>query len=54
MKDITKMTNEEKAVVLAKREYMRRWREANPTKQKEYNKRFFTKKAAEILNPTAQ
>ncbi len=54
MKDISKLTDEEKAVVLAKREYMRRWRENNPNKQLEYSNRFFSKKAAEIINSTAQ
>ena len=45
MKDISKLTPSERAVVLAKREYMRRWRESNPTKQQEYNNRFFHKKS---------
>lgn len=54
MKDLSKMTDEEKAVVLAKREYMRKWRKSNPTKQQEYNNRFFSKKATETVNPAAQ
>lgn len=54
MKDISKLTDEEKAVVLAKREYMRNWRKSNPDKQREYSDRFFSKKAAEIINSTAQ
>lgn len=45
MKDISKLTPEEQAVVLAKREYMRKWRAANPDKQKEYNDRFYSKQA---------
>lgn len=43
MKDMSKLTPEEKAVVLARREYQRKWREKNPTKQKEYSDRFFSK-----------
>lgn len=38
------MTEEQKA---ARREYKRRWRQANPDKCKEYLVRFWTKKAEE-------
>ena len=45
MKDLSKLSEAEKAITLARREYMRKWRAKNPTKQKEYNDRFFSKQA---------
>ncbi len=47
MLDLSKLTDKEKAVVLARREYMRKWRTANPDKQKEYSDRFFEKQMKE-------
>jgi hypothetical protein len=46
MKDIKQLTEQEKAIVLARREYMRQWRKKNPKKQKEYTDRYFAKLAA--------
>ena len=46
MRDLSKMTEQEKKAVLARREYMRQWRKKNPTKQKEYTERYFAKLAA--------
>lgn len=46
MKDISKLIEQEKAIILARREYMRQWRQKNPHKQKEYNDRYFAKLAA--------
>lgn len=46
MRDLSKMTEQEKIAVLARREYMRQWRKKNPTKQKEYTERYFAKLAA--------
>ena len=46
MKDLSKMTEQEKKAVLARREYMKQWRKKNPTKQKEYTERYFAKLAA--------
>lgn len=46
MKDVNHLTEQEKAIVLAKREYMRQWRKKNPQKQKEYTDRYFAKLAA--------
>ena len=45
MRDLSKMTEQEKKAVLARREYMRQWRKKNPTKQKEYTERYFAKLA---------
>lgn len=39
------MTEEQK---VARREYKRRWRQANPDRCREYQVRFWTKKAEEI------
>lgn len=41
------MTEEEKA---ARREYKRRWRQANPDKCRAYQIKFWTKKAEEYRN----
>ncbi len=46
MKDLSKLSDMEKAVILARREYMRKWRKNNPQKQKEYTDRYFAKLAA--------
>ena len=43
MKDLEKLTDEEKKAIIARREYMRQWRKKNPLKQKEYSTRFFAK-----------
>ncbi len=43
MKDLSKLSDTEKSVILARREYMRQWRKNNPQKQKEYEERFFAK-----------
>lgn len=43
MKDLSKLSDTEKSVILARREYMRQWRKNNPQKQKEYTERFFAK-----------
>lgn len=45
MKDIKQLTEQEKVIVLARREYMRQWRKKNPKKQKEYTDRYFAKLA---------
>lgn len=45
-KDVNKLTEQEKAIILARREYMRQWRQKNPHKQKEYTDRYFAKLAA--------
>lgn len=47
MKDTSKLTEQEKNIVLARREYMKQWRQKNPHKQKEYTDRYFAKLAAE-------
>ena len=45
MEDTSKLTEQEKAIVLARREYMKQWRQKNPHKQKEYTDRYFAKLA---------
>lgn len=45
MKDLTNLSEEEKAVILARREYQRKWRENNKDKVKAHNERFFRKQA---------
>ena len=41
MKNLTNLSEEEKAVILARREYQRKWRENNKDKVKAHNERFF-------------
>ena len=43
------LSRSEKAKI-ARREYMRRWREANPEKVKEHNEKHFAKKYDEMMN----
>ena len=45
MKNLAVLTEKEKAVIIARREYMKDWRKRNPTKQKEYSDRYFAKLA---------
>ena len=52
MKDLSKLPEAERAVILARREYMRKWRKKNPEKQKEYAERFFTKQMQEQQQAT--
>lgn len=47
MIDINTLSPEERKIVEARREYQRKWREANKEKVKEHNKRFYKKKAKE-------
>lgn len=47
MIDITTLSAEERKMIEARREYQRRWREANKDKVKEHNKRFYEKIAKE-------
>ncbi len=48
MKDLTNVSEEEKAVILARREYQRKWRENNKDKVKAHNERFFKKQAEKL------
>lgn len=43
MTDISKLTPEEQAVILARRSYQKKWRENNKDKVKAANERFFKK-----------
>ena len=47
MININTLSPEERKIVEARREYQRKWREANKEKEKEHNKRFYEKKAKE-------
>lgn len=47
MININTLSPEERKIVEARREYQRKWREANKEKVKEHNKRFYEKKAKE-------
>lgn len=47
MIDVTTLTPEERKIVEARREYQRKWREANKDKVKQHNKKFYEKMAAE-------
>lgn len=47
MIDITTLKPEERKIIEARREYQRKWREANKDKVKQHNKRFYEKKAKE-------
>ncbi len=42
------LSDEEKAVIEARRAYKKAWREANKERVKEYDRRFWAKKAAEM------
>ena len=50
MTDISKLSENEKAVVLAKRAYFRNWRKNNKEKAKAYQQRYWEKKAQEQQN----
>lgn len=47
MIDTSKMTEEERKTIEARREYHRKWRAAHKDKVQENNKRFYKKKAME-------
>lgn len=44
------LSEEEKAIVEARRAYKKAWRESNKERVKEYDRRFWAKKAAELNN----
>ena len=48
MKDISTMTIEERQLVLARREYFRKWREQNKDKIEQHRKNFFLKSSKNI------
>ena len=45
--DITVLSDEERAAILARRNYQRQWRKEHKAAVKEHNRRFWLKKAAE-------
>lgn len=49
MIDVSTLSPEERRLVEARREYRRQWRANNKDKIKQHNKRFYEKKAAELL-----
>ena len=50
MADISKLPINEQKVILARREYFRKWRQANKDKVREHNRRYWQKKALENSN----
>ena len=52
MNDISNLTKEEQAAIIARREYYRKWRKANADKVKENNRRYWQKKGEELLKGT--
>ncbi|MCR4861889.1 MAG: phosphatase [Ruminococcus sp.] len=44
MKDISNLTQEEQAAILARREYYRKWRKANKEKVKQHTANYWKKK----------
>lgn len=50
MIDINTLPPEEREFIVARREYKRKWREANREEIKEYNKRFYEKTAQKSAN----
>lgn len=53
MIDITKLSDEERAVVLARRDYYRKWQKKNADKVKKNNARFFRKHAEALATEAA-
>lgn len=43
MIDVSKLPQEEREVILARRAYRKKWNKMNADKIREYNKRFYTK-----------
>lgn len=50
MIDFTSISEEERAIIEARRKYQKEWRKKNKDKIKQHNKRFYEKKMAEINN----
>ncbi|MGN0623917.1 MAG: phosphatase [Oscillospiraceae bacterium] len=48
MKNIKKLSHEEQALILAKREYHKKWRAKNKDKVKAANDRFYKKQAEKL------
>ena len=44
MIDISKLPEEERKIIIARREYKRAWNRANPDKVKEHQRRYWKKK----------
>lgn len=51
--DLEKLSVEERAAVEARRAYKKAWRAANIERVKEYDRRFWAKKAAELAGENA-
>lgn len=46
--DVKQLTEEERAIIEARRAYQKAWREANRERVKEYDRRYWAKKAGEM------
>lgn len=53
MTDISKLTPAERELVLARREYKRRWRQSNPDKVRAANERFYQRQAEKLAAESA-
>lgn len=54
MVDINSISQEERRIIEARREYQRKWRAENKDKVQQHNKRFYEKKAAENKRKSAE
>lgn len=54
MVDIDTISQEERRIIEARREYQRKWRAENKDKVQQHNKRFYEKKAAESKKNTTE
>lgn len=54
MVDIDTISQEERRIIEARREYQRKWRAENKDKVQQHNKRFYEKKAAENKSRAAE
>lgn len=53
MTDVSKLTPAERELVLARREYKRRWRQSNPDKVRAANERFYQRQAEKLAAENA-
>lgn len=54
MTDISKLSKNEQEAILAKRAYYRNWSKKNKDKVKAYQKRYWEKKAQELLSAQSE
>lgn len=54
MIDVSKLSEEERAIILARREYYRKWKAKNKDKVKANQDRFYKKQAEKLAEENAQ